>query len=198
VWRVGAYRAYMAGEVHSELLVDEPRTRTATQTEAEPVERSDRILLVVGLSLAAGVIHAKALFDHATHYWLFGVFFGVLTYAQVLWGLLVYRRPNDTRRLMPAAVGSLAVIGIWLVSRSVGLPIGPWAGRPEPFGVADIAASMDELVLAAVTIAMVRPTGRVAARVRWLDGPNCVRLGSMLIALSLLATLFGNHTHPTG
>ena len=43
---------------------------------------------------------------------------------------------------------------------------------------------------------MLRPQGRVAARMRWLDGANCVRLGSMAIALSLLAALIGNHTHP--
>ena len=43
---------------------------------------------------------------------------------------------------------------------------------------------------------MLRPEGRVAARLRWLDGANCVRIGSMLVALSLLAVLLGNHSHP--
>jgi hypothetical protein len=187
----------MASDVHSELVID-PAHAPAADGVAEPVpaERSDRTMLLVGLSIAAGVVHARALFDHATHYWLFGVFFGVLTYAQVLWGLLVYRRPDDRRWFMAAAVGSLGVVAIWLVSRSVGLPIGPWAGRAEPFGVADIAASLDEIALAGVILAMLRPQGRVAARMRWLDGANCARIGSMLIALSLLAALFGNHTHP--
>lgn len=58
--------------------------------------------------------------------------------------------------------------------------------------------AVDELLLAAVIVAMLRPQGRVAARMRWLDGANCVRLGSMAIALSLLAALIGNHTHPGG
>ncbi|MEA2194039.1 MAG: hypothetical protein QOG42_473 [Solirubrobacteraceae bacterium] len=182
----------MAGDVHGELLIDGAPARPA---DAQ-VARSERTMLLVGLSAAAGIIHARALFDHATHYWLFGVFFGVLTYAQVLWAIIVYRRPDERRWLMPAAVGSLVVLGIWIVSRSVGLPIGPWAGRPEPFGVADIAASLDELVLAALIVAIVRPAGRVAARMRWLNGANCIRIGSMLVALSLLATLLGNHTHP--
>ena len=153
-------------------------------------------MLLVCLSAAAGLIHAKALFDHAPHYWLFAVFFGVLTYAQVLWALLVYRRPDDRRWLMPAAVGSLAVVGLWLVSRTVGLPIGPWAGRPEPLAITDMTATVIELLLAALIVAMLRPQGRVAARLRWLDGANCVRVGSMLIALSLLAVLVGNHSHP--
>jgi hypothetical protein len=190
-----AYLPYMAGEVHSELVIEAAPARPAP--EAPAAVRSERTMLLVALSVAAGVIHARALFDHATHYWLFGVLFGVLTYAQVLWGVLVYRRPQDRRWFMPAVVVSLGVIGVWLVSRTVGLPIGPWAGRAEPFGVADIAASLDEIVLAALIVAMVRPSGRVAARMRWLNGPNCVRIGSMLVALSLFAALFGNHTHPT-
>jgi hypothetical protein len=184
----------MASDVHSELVIDAAPAPPAA--EAAPAERSERTMLLVALGLSAGIIHARALFDHATHYWLFGVFFGVLTYAQVLWALVVYRRPEDRRWLMPAAVGSLAVVAVWLVSRTVGLPIGPWAGRAEPFGVADIAASLDEAVLAAVIVAILRPQAPVAARMRWLDGANCVRLGSMLVALSLLAALFGNHTHP--
>ena len=184
----------MPSDVRGELVTEAARARSAT--EASPVERSERTLLLVGLSAAAGLIHAKALVDHAPHYWLFGVFFGVLAYAQVLWAVLVYRRPGDERWLMPAAVGSLAVIALWVVTRGVGVPFGPWAGRPEPFGVADIAATLNELLLAGLIVAMLRPEGRIAARLRWLNGANCVRAGSMLVALSLLAILVGNHDHP--
>jgi len=153
-------------------------------------------MLLVILAATAALIHAKALIDHAPHYWLYGVFFGVLAYAQVFWAFLVYRRPAERRWFMPAAVVSLAVVGLWLVTRSAGLPFGPWAGRPEPFAITDITASLNELLLAGLIVAMVHPEGRVAARVRWLDGANCVRVGSMVIALSLLAVLLGNHTHP--
>ncbi len=123
------------------------------------------------------------------------MFFGVLAYAQVLWAFLIHRRPDDERWLMPAAVGSLAVVALWAVTRGVGLPFG-WTGRLEPFGIADIAATLNELFLAGLIIAMLRPDGWIAARLRWLNGANCVRLGSMLVALSLLAVLLGNHGHP--
>jgi hypothetical protein len=184
----------MAREVHSELTIDAVPARGGADVASG--ERSERTMLLVCLSAAAGLIHGKALIDHASHYWLFGVFFGVLTYAQVLWAALVFRRPADRRWLMPAAVGSLAVVGVWLVSRTVGLPIGPWAGRPEPLAINDMTATLIELLLAALIIAMLRPDGRVAARMRWLDGANCVRIGSMLVALSLLGVLLGNHSHP--
>ena len=184
----------MASDVHAELVIDAAQEGGDAQTASG--ERSERVLLLVSLSAAAGLIHGKALVDHAAHYWLFAVFFGVLTYAQVLWAILVYRRPDDRRWLMPAAAGSLVVVAIWLVSRSVGLPIGPWAGRPEPLAITDITATLIELLLVALIVAMLRPQGRVAARLCWLDGANCLRLGSMLIALSLLAVLLGNHSHP--
>ena len=184
----------MSRDVQGELATEGAQARSVA--DARAVERSERTMLLVGLSAAAAFIHAKALIDHAPHYWLFGVFFGVLAYAQVSWAWLVYRRPDERRWLMPAAVGSLAVIALWIVTRSVGLPFGPWAGRPEPLAITDITASLDELVLAGLIVAILRPNGRVAARLRWLDGANCVRIGSMLVALSLLAVLLGNHSHP--
>jgi hypothetical protein len=176
-----------------------PLKRPAHPGPSPPVatECSSRVLLLVTLSASAGVIHARALVDHAGHYWLFGVFFGALTYAQVLWAVWIYRRPEDRRWLLPAAAASLAVVVVWLVSRTVGLPIGPWTGQPEPLGVADITASLDEVVLAGVIFAMLRPDRRIAARLTWLNGANCTRVGSMLGALSLLAVLLGSHTHPT-
>ncbi len=184
----------MSSEVQGELATEGAQARSATDVVS--AVRSERTLLLVGLSAAAALIHAKALVDHAPHYWLFGLFFGVLAYAQAFWAWLVYRRPDERRWFMPAAVGSLAVVALWIVTRSVGLPFGPWAGRPEPLAITDMTASLNELILSGLVVAMLRPQGRVAARLRWLDGANCVRIGSMLIALSLLAVLLGNHSHP--
>ncbi|HEV2773962.1 MAG TPA: hypothetical protein VGV90_00075 [Solirubrobacteraceae bacterium] len=187
----------MSGDMHGELTAEEAPARAPAGVAAtERPERSERTMLLVILAATAGLIHAKALVDHAPHYWLFGAFFGVLAYAQVFWAWLVYRRPDDRRWFMPAAVVSLAVVGLWLVTRTVGLPIGPWAGRPEPLAITDITATLNELLLAGLIVAMVHPDGRVAARLHWLDGANCVRIGSMLVALGLLAVLLGNHTHP--
>lgn len=183
---------YTVSEVQVELVSQRAQPAPATDVAAE---RSERTLLLVVVAAAAALIHAKALVDHAPHYWLFGVFFGFLAYAQGGWAVLVYRRPDEQRWLMPAAVVSLGVVGLWIVTRSVGLPFGPWAGQPEPFAVTDVAASLNELVLAALILAIVRPQGRVAASLRWLDGANCVRAGSMLVALSLLAVLLGDHSH---
>jgi predicted branched-subunit amino acid permease len=160
------------------------------------VVHSARIQLLIGLSAVAGLIHGKAFIDHVEHYWLFGVFFAFLTYAQVLWAVQLWRRPDDRRLFKAVVVMSLGTVAIWFVSRTVGLPIGPWAGRPEAVGLPDLVASLDEVLIAVIIGALMRPEGRVAARVRWLDAGACIRVGSMLCSLSMMALLFSSHTHP--
>ena len=184
------------------MSTDVQEQRVEGEVEAGPpasvaAERSPQIKLIVALSAAAGVIHAKAMFDHASHYWLFGVFFGLLTYVQVLWAVRVWRRPGDRRLWMAIAVASLGVVGIWLVSRTIGLPFGPWANAAEPVGIADVAASLDEIVLTGVIFATLRPDRRIAARFFAFSDDNCIRVGAMLCALSLFAVVIGKHTHPT-
>lgn len=184
----------MATDVQTEpALVAVPEGESPAAPAA--IVRSPRIQLLIGLSAVVGLIHGKAFIDHVDHYWLFGVFFAVLTYAQILWAMRLWRRPDDRRLFKAVAVMSLGVVAIWLVSRTTGLPIGPWAGRPEAIGMPDVVATLDELVIAALIVAMLRPEGGVAARLRWLDAGNCVRFGSMLCSLSLMALLFSSHSH---
>ena len=196
--RARSYRCgRMATDVQHDPVTELPDAIRPDSTDSSGRTRSARTLLLVALAAAAGVLHAKAMVDHAGHYWLFGVFFGVLTYAQVLWAMALYRRPDDKRLLMPAALASLAVVGVWLVSRTVGLPIGPWAWDAEPIGSADLAATLDELALALVIFAILRPDRRIAARLAWLDDANCMRVGMMFCAFSLFALALGSHGHPT-
>jgi hypothetical protein len=209
--RVRAGRPAHVAWVQPKRRADRIVVKMATDVQTEPVlapasgeedpaapaavVHSARIQLLIGLSAVAGLIHGKAFIDHVEHYWLFGVFFAVLTYAQVLWAMQLYRRPDDRRLFQAVVVMSLGTVAIWIVSRGVGLPIGPWAGRPEPIGMPDAVASLDELVIVGVIVAMLRPRGRIAARLRWLDDSNCVRFGSMLCSLSLMALLFSSHSH---
>jgi hypothetical protein len=155
---------------------------------------TDSYRLLGALSIVDGVLHAKALVDHAAHYWLFGVFFGVLTAWQTGWGMRAYRAQLSRRALVYGGIYvSVAVVAIWLVSRTVGLPIGPWAGRPESIGVIDIMASVDELVIAAMVVAIVSaapPRG-----LAWLRSGYATRVVVMLATASLFATTIGGHTH---
>jgi hypothetical protein len=97
-------------------------------------------------SLAAGAIHFAVTGDHFQEGVAFGVFFAALAWAQALWAVGVLMMPS--RLLIAAGVaGNLAVVAIWAVSRTTGLPFGPAAGTAEPVGVADVAATILELII---------------------------------------------------
>lgn len=180
----------MATAVHAEQRIEPPAAPAVAK-------RSARIMLLVALAASAAVADAKSMFDVASHYLLFAVLYGVLSWTQVLWAGWLYQAPDDERALAPAAYVCLAVMGLWFVSRFVGLPIGPSAGHPTPIGIPDFAATVDEAAIVALVFAMRRPGGRVARRVRWLDGGHANRIGVMLCSLSVLAGLLSPQLHVT-
>jgi hypothetical protein len=110
-------------------------------------ELEDTVFIACGLAWCASLIHVQAAVEHLNEYALYAVFFALLAPLQFAWGVAVYRRP--ARILLRAgAVMSLLVAGLWLMSRTTGLPIGPEPWRPESVGAADSIATADELVMA--------------------------------------------------
>ena len=117
--------------------------------------------VVALLSLGAAAVHAFVIEAHLAEYWLFGVFFAVLALLQAAWAVAVLLRP--TRRLLVlGAVGNAVVVGVWLVSRTAGLPVGPEAGSPEAVGFVDTAATVFEALLVVGVLALLNP--RLAER----------------------------------
>jgi hypothetical protein len=175
--------------------VDRAGARAAlTPERSAPV--ADAIRIVAGLSIAAGAIHAIAMIEHFSHYWLYGVFFLVLTYGQVLWGIALLRRRVVERALTAGAVANVAIVAVWVLSRTLGVPVGPDAGRPEAVGAMDVVATLDQLVLAAYVAAIVRPRLRTGRGFRALMGAHRMRIGIALGSASLFAALLGGHHHP--
>jgi hypothetical protein len=112
--------------------------------------------VVAILSLGAAAVHVFVIEAHLAEYWLFGVFFAVLAALQAAWAVAVLLRP--TRRLLSwGAVGNAIVVGVWLVSRTVGLPLGPEAGSPEAVGFIDTAATVFEALLVGGVVALLKP-----------------------------------------
>lgn len=155
----------------------------------------DPLRVCAALAGAAGIIHIKAAIDHTSHWWLFGVFFAGLAYGQLAWALVVYRGRRDAWLLEAAIYVSLAVVAIWLLTRTVGPPLGPWQWDAERVGIPDVIATLDELALAALLTAVLRPSGRVGRALDWLRGGHAVRLGVMLGSASVLALAFAGHGH---
>jgi hypothetical protein len=148
--------------------------------------RSEPALLVASLAWTAAIMHAAASVQHVAEWPLAAAFFGALAVAQVGLGLWLWTRP-DARALAAAAAGSAAVVLLWTVSRTTGLPFGPEAGHPESVGVLDVMASADELLLAACAVALMHDRGHRLVR------PMVMR--AALIASLAAAMLAGGHTH---
>jgi len=140
-------------------------------------------------------VHAIATVDHFSHYWLYGVFFMVVTYGQVLWGIALWRNRASARALRIGAYANLAIVAGWVLSRTVGVPIGPYTWNAEPIGLADGAATINQLLIVAYVGVILRPELRVVRGLRVLLGHNRVRLGVMMCSASVFAGMLGGHQH---
>jgi hypothetical protein len=138
------------------------------------------------------LIHVQAAFWHINEYAPFAIAFALLAAAQFAWGAAVYRWP--ARWLIGSgAAMSFAVVGVWIASRTSGLPIGPQPWKPEPLGLADTLATADEVVLC--WLVLVHLWGRAD---RFL--PRAVQLaavgtGVALLSLSSLTFMLSGHAH---
>jgi hypothetical protein len=113
-----------------------------------------RTLLAVS-SIAAGLIHAAVVPEHLEEAWIFGLFFILAAGFQIAWAIPVVLG----RSVVIYATGALAngaIIGIWLVSRTTGVPIGPDAWMPEPAAALDVTATLLELLLVVSSLVLFR------------------------------------------
>jgi hypothetical protein len=97
------------------------------------------------LSLLAAIIHLLVMPEHFEEWWGYGTFFLVVALAQGLYALFLLRRPG--RPLLLAGVaGNLAIVILWLVTRTSGIPLlGPHAGEIEEVGALDLLCTLAEL-----------------------------------------------------
>jgi hypothetical protein len=105
-------------------------------------------LVVIALtSVVAGAVHLTIIRQHFQESVLYGGFFLALTIVQFGFAAWVVWRPTPAL-LRAGALASVAVVLLWLATRTTGIPVGPGAGDVEPFGVPDAIASGAELVTA--------------------------------------------------
>ncbi|MET0840167.1 MAG: hypothetical protein ABWY19_15395, partial [Marmoricola sp.] len=113
-----------------------------------------RAVAVTGSVAAAGV-HAAVFPHHLDESYAVGAFFLAMTLAQAAWACLVVLEATD-ERLVAGIAGNLALLVLWGVSRTAGLPFG--LGR-EGVGGLDLAAGAWELsVVAACLVGLRHPT----------------------------------------
>jgi hypothetical protein len=83
------------------------------------------------LSLLAGLIHLWVAPEHFEEWWGYGTFFLVSAAVQVLYAPLVLLWPTRMVLLLGIA-GNLAIVALYLLTRTVGVPLfGPGAREVE-------------------------------------------------------------------
>jgi FtsP/CotA-like multicopper oxidase with cupredoxin domain len=119
------------------------------------------------LTLGAAAIHFAVVPEHLDEYLPFGLFFLLLAGAQVALAVATLWRPGR-RLFVGAALGTLAVLALWVVSRTIGLPIGSTPWQPEDMGVAGImAAVLEGAAVPAFALLAWLPAPRPRSPVRW-------------------------------
>ena len=108
------------------------------------------LYVAAALSLVAALVHLWVTPEHFREWWGYGAFFLVSAVAQALYVPLLLRWPNRTILLLGVG-GNLAIILLYLLTRTVGIPFfGPHAGEVEGMGVMDLCATASELGIAVV------------------------------------------------
>ncbi len=138
--------------------------------------------LVVVLSSSAGAVHLAEANHHFAEWWWAGVFFVVVAAAQLTFAPLFLLPSTRSAFAVIGIAGNLAVIGVYVMSRTTGVPVGWHRWTPEPARPLDVSTTLVELALVVILLAFVSARQR-----RWLVNLLCL---CGVVAWGLRATGF--------
>jgi len=126
-------------------------------------------------SVLTGLVHAGLCPSHFRESTLFGLFFAAVAVLQLLWAATVLAFPRSWL-LIAGAAGDLIAVGIWVVSRTVGVPFGPTAWQPERIGMTDsFTAAVEVAVAIGAVCLVVHRMGRSQTNDLRVNGRKAVR-----------------------
>ncbi|MEN8673700.1 hypothetical protein [Nocardioides sp.] len=175
--------------------------QTGRATSAAPTTRSTPRTPVLGLPLAlvsgtaAAGIHAAVAPPHLSEEPLFGVFFLLVAGAQLTW--VATLASSTTPRLLRVGIGlNAALILLWLLTRTLGLPLG-LLPEAHPVGGWDVACVLWQLATIACCARLLRrPSTRTSTSLPgWFEWHPSTRaaVGAAAVVLVLL-TVVGAHS----
>lgn len=138
--------------------------------------------------LGAAAIHVAVVPEHLREYRPFGWFFLAVALFQGLLAAGLLGKPRSRPLVMTATVGNLALCALFLVSRTVGVPIGPSVARAEPWDTAGIICSLLEVVAAGLLATTLITHPAYAIRTTNI-GHRRWRRRSLVLAAGLAAVL---------
>jgi hypothetical protein len=149
--------------------------------------------LVVAASIGAAVIHFAYTPVHFTENTVHVVFFLFVAWAQLGTAFAIARWRESRWPWVAAAALNAAVIAIWFVSRTAGVP----GSDPEPFGFPDALASGLEAIAVAGSLVALRPTvlQRPAPRLNPVVGGVVALAVVGLVSASVTPSIAGEHGH---
>jgi hypothetical protein len=178
-------------------MAAEPRWERTDDPDRNPA----RVLSAIALaSIAAGAINIAAAAtvgrDSSTQTL---AFFVVVAAAQLGWGAVALARAPRWW-LALGAVGNLVVVATWVVSRTVGLPVGEFAGSTLPVGFPDGLATALEAVIVVGAVALLargRGPARSVARSPGATAAAAVLVGALAL-VGVLSQADAIGSSPTG
>jgi hypothetical protein len=138
--------------------------------------RRRRIEKFVGVCVVvSGSAHGLVTQQHFQEWWGYGVFFLATAICLIVFGLALITdaidaryMPGDVgriRRLMYAlgAFGNASILGLYVLTRTAGIPLGPGSGSVESVGVVDVVAKTAELLaVAGLVVLLLKSRRRVS------------------------------------
>jgi hypothetical protein len=151
-----------------------------------------------GLLAVAGGLHLAALPSHLNASTVAGAFFAITAAAQLLGAVLVVTRAS-ARTIHAVVAGNVAVLVLWAMSRTTGLPTGGELGVREPFGLLDGMAAAAEILLVAAGLAIMIRAPKLIGRRHGSWRPALALVFAWMISGGAgLAVADGGHHHEGG
>jgi hypothetical protein len=135
-----------------------PEPTNAPWQEWSARRRTEKL---VGLSLiVSGSVHGSITQDHFKEWWGYGLFFMAAAVCLIVFGLALttdaidsQRTPGDVHRLrrimyLAGLVGTIALLALYALTRTAGIPFGPGAGTVETVAGPDVIANVTEVAAA--------------------------------------------------
>jgi len=158
-------------------------------SRAQPYTRDETILvLVAALAFVGGLIHVGAAVEHWREFHLYTLVFSCFAALQATWALLLLRGASRRVLLLGCAL-QLGIVVLWVISRTVGVPIGPEIWTPESIGVADVIATVGEWMTVIAVVSVVFSDGHPLAR------SARSAMVPLLMSTILVSALFGTGAH---
>jgi hypothetical protein len=134
------------------------------------------------LSLLVAWSHFAYMFEHFRDWWAYGASFLAMGIGQGLFAAALLRRPSRWV-VVTGLVGNLLIVGMYVLSRTWGVPLGPHSGVVERAYPGDLVTTAAEIVLVILLLVLAGSTAR-----RWVLN-TLVVAGLALWALRLTGHL---------